>query len=166
MSLWDVCSSVLGVIGGVTITKRFAWTGYTKPKGNKMPPEYKYFTPEEVEGLNEEFIAKLDQARHLAGFPFVITSGFRTPEKNQSVIGAVPDSSHLKGLAVDLKVENDHEVSLIIDTCNAVGITRRGIYVDVNNTPTHVHVDLDPDKVSEVIWIKREGQPNSITITA
>ncbi len=125
-----------------------------------MPPTWKYFTPEEVEGLDENFVAKLDQARHIAGFPFVITSGFRTPETNQSIIGAVPDSAHLKGLAVDLKVENDHEVSRIIAACQEIGITRCGIYVDTNNVPTHVHVDVDPDKVSEVIWIKREGQPN------
>ncbi len=126
-----------------------------------MPPEYKYFTAEEVEGLNEEFVAKLDQARHIAGFPFIITSGFRTPEKNQSVIGAVPDSSHLTGLAVDLRVENDHEVSLIVDACKTVGISRRGIYVDSNNAPTHVHVDMDSTKGQDVIWIKREGQANS-----
>ena len=131
-----------------------------------MPPEYKYFTAEEVEGLNEEFVAKLDQARHLAGFPFIITSGLRTPEKNYSVIGAVPDSAHLKGLAVDLKVENSHEVSLIVDAVKSVGITRRGIYVDSENFPTHVHIDVDPDKVSDVIWIKREGQPNSPVETA
>lgn len=131
-----------------------------------MPPEYKYFTQEEVVGLDPEFVAKLDQARHIAGFPFVITSGFRTPEKNQSVIGAVPDSSHLKGLAVDLRVENDHEVSLIVDACKTVGITRRGLYSDADNKPTHVHVDLDPDKVTEVIWLKREGQPASQIATA
>ncbi len=131
-----------------------------------MPPEYKYFKTEEVEGLNEEFVAKLDQARHLAGFPFVITSGFRTPETNQSIVGAVSDSSHLKGLAVDLKVENDHEVSLIVGSCRMNGITRFGIYVDGNDVPTHVHVDVDPDKVPEVIWIRKEGQPYSPTATA
>jgi len=131
-----------------------------------MPPEYKYFTPEEVEGLNEEFVAKLDKARHIAGFPFVITSDFRSPEKNQSIIGAVPDSSHLKGLAVDLRVENNHEVSLIVDSAKAVGITRRGIYVDQNDVPTHVHIDADPDKVQDTIWVKREGQANSAPATA
>ncbi len=131
-----------------------------------MPPEYKYFTAEEVVGLDQELVTKLDQARHLAGFPFVITSGLRTLEKNQSVIGAVPDSAHLKGLAVDLRVENSHEVSLLIDACKTVGITRRGIYVNSDNVPTHVHVDIDPDKVSDVIWIKREGQPNSPIATA
>lgn len=131
-----------------------------------MPPQYTYFKAEEVEGLDETFVAKLDKARHFAGFPFVIASGFRTPEKNQSIIGAVPDSSHLKGMAVDLKVENDHEVFLISEACTVVGITRIGIYVDANNVPTHVHIDVDPDKVSEVIWIKREGQPNSAPASA
>ena len=131
-----------------------------------MPPEYKYFTPEEVAGLDQEFVAKLDQARNIAGFPFVITSGFRTFEANQSIIGSVPDSSHLKGLAVDLAVSNDHEVSLIVDAAKAVGITRRGIYINAAGVPTHVHIDIDPDKVSDVIWIKGEGKPNSAPATA
>ncbi len=131
-----------------------------------MPPEHKYFTAEEVVGLDQEFVTKLDKARDIAGFPFVITSGFRTPEKNQSIIGSVPDSSHLKGLAVDLAVANDHEVSLIVDAAKAVGITRRGIYINSDGVPTHVHIDIDPDKVSEVIWIKGEGKPNSAPATA
>lgn len=126
-----------------------------------MPPSYRYFKPEEVEGLNEEFVAKLDQARHIAGIPFVITSGFRSPEKNQSVVGAVPDSAHTKGLAVDLRVDNSHEVSLIFDACKQVGITRRGVYVDKDFVPVHVHVDVDPDKVDNVIFVKPEAvQPS------
>lgn len=122
-----------------------------------MPPKYRYFTPEEVEGLNEEFVAKLDQARHLAGIPFVITSGLRTLEKNQSVVGAVPNSSHLKGLAVDLRVSSSHEVALICDAAKAVGITRRGIYVDRDMVPRHIHLDIDPEKVGQVVFIKIEG---------
>src|SRR5437764_536052 len=116
MSILGAFWSALQAIGGITISKHFKWTGYRNPKGEllDMPPTYKWFKPEEVEGLDEEFVAKLDQARNLAGFPFVIASGFRTPEKNESIIGAVRDSSHLKGLAVDLVVANDHEVSLIV----------------------------------------------------
>lgn len=122
-----------------------------------MPPKYKYFSSEEVEGLNAEFVAKLDMARQAAGIPFVITSGLRTPEKNQSVIGAVPDSAHLKGLAVDMRVQNSHEVSLIIDAAKLVGITRRGIYVNKEFQPIHVHLDVDPEKVQDVVFIKQEG---------
>lgn len=131
------------------------WTN--KKKEKQMPHDWKYFKPEEVEGLDDEFVAKLDQARHIAGIPFVITSGFRTPEKNQSIIGAVPNSAHLKGLAVDLRVENTHEVALICDAAKAVGITRRGIYFDKSLKPVHIHLDVDPDKVSDVIFPKQEG---------
>lgn len=158
MSAWDDLGGALGAwlkSRRISVSLRFQWTGYLKE--NPMPPVYKYFTPEEVEGLNEEFVAKLDQARHLAGFPFVITSGFRTPEKNQSIVGSVPDSAHLKGLAVDLKVENYHEVSLICDAAKTVGITRRIIYVDKDFQPVHMHIDVDPDKVAEVISVRPEA---------
>lgn len=131
-----------------------------------MPHEWKYFTAEEVEGLDDEFVAKLDQARHAAQTPFVITSGFRTPEKNQSVVGAVPDSSHLKGLAVDLLIENSHQVWQIVAGLLTVGINRIGIYVNKENVPTHIHCDTDPDKVPEVIFIKQEGQANSAPANA
>lgn len=131
-----------------------------------MPPEYRYFKPSEVEGLNEDFCAKLDQARHLAGIPFKISSGLRSLETNQSIIGASPDSSHIQGLAVDLVVENSHEVYLIVHAAIAVGITRFGIYVNADNVPTHVHLDMATDRVTEVIWVKREGQPNSAPATA
>lgn len=122
-----------------------------------MPHEWKYFKPEEVEGLDEEFVAKLDQARHIAGIPFKISSGLRTLATNQSIIGASPDSAHLQGLAIDIVVENSHEVYLICKAAKEVGITRVGIYVNNDNVPTHIHLDVATDRVSEVIWIKREG---------
>lgn len=125
-----------------------------------------YFTAEEVSGLDPEFCSKLDLARKFANIPFKISSGFRSPEKNQSVVGAVPDSSHLQGLAVDLVVENSHEVYLIIAASVSVGITRFGIYTNNDGIPTHVHLDVATDRVQEVIWVKKEGQPNTAPITA
>ncbi len=136
-----------------------------------MPPNYVYFKPEEVEGLNEEYVAKLDLARAKTidldpdkrGVPFIISSGFRSPTTNQSIIGAVPDSAHLKGLATDLVVSNSHEVFLVVAALIAVGINRIGIYVNSDGQPTHVHNDVDNEgnHVPEVIWIKGEGKPNS-----
>lgn len=176
MSLWDSFWDVLSAAGRnrfFTISLRFRTTGYINPKEEQMPPTYKYFKPEEVVGLDPEYVSKLDLATAKTAeldtegrrFPFVIASGFRTPEKNQSVIGAVPDSSHLTGLATDLVVSNDHEVWLVITALHAVGITRIGIYVDANNRPTHVHNDLDTEgaHVPQVVWIKREGQAISAT---
>ena len=123
-----------------------------------MPPKrFMYFSDEEVNGLSESFVSQLDLARKIAGIPFVITSGFRTPEKNQSIPGSVPNSAHLKGLAVDLRVENHHEVALIFDAAKAVGITRRILYVDKNFQPVHVHIDVDPEKVNDVILARPEA---------
>ncbi len=124
-----------------------------------------YFTDEEVVGLEPEYVAKLDMARaktieldpEKKGIAFVITSGFRSVEKNESVIGAVPDSSHCKGLATDLAVDNHHEVFLIVAALISVGINRIGIYVNGEGLPTHVHNDMDTEKPSQTIWLKREG---------
>lgn len=118
--------------------------------------KWKYFTDQEVDGLDPTFIKKLDKARGIAGIPFVITSGYRSPEKNQSVIGAVPDSSHTKGLAVDLRVRSSHETALIVDAAKTAGINRRGIYVDSYFNPRHVHLDSDTEKVDEVLFVKLE----------
>lgn len=117
---------------------------------------WKYFTDQEVIGLDPTFVEKLEKARELAGIPFIISSGYRSPEKNQSVIGAVPDSSHTKGLAVDLRVRTSRETALIIDAAKSAGIDRRGIYVDSYWNPRHVHIDVDPEKVTEVLFIKLE----------
>lgn len=137
-----------------------------------MPHEWTYFKSNEVEGLNEEYVAKLDMARaktiqldpEAKGVAFVIKSGLRTPEKNQSLIGAVPDSAHLKGLASDLLVSNSHEVWLIIAALISVGITRIGVYVNENNEPTHIHNDVDPEKVQQVVFIKREANHQTATV--
>lgn len=125
---------------------------------------WEYFTDEETEGMDEKFMAKVVAARkktveldpNKQGIPFRGTSWKRTPEKNQSVIGAVPDSAHLTGHAVDLRVFSTQEVAIIVAACIASGIPRQGIYVDSYWNPRHVHIDDDPGKVSPDIFIKKE----------
>ncbi len=129
-----------------------------------MPPEFKYFKPEEVVGLDTEFASKLDLATAKTAelsfekrrIPFIITSGFRSPEANQSLVGAVSDSAHTKGLAVDLLVSNSHEVWVIIAALTSVGINRIGIYVNEAFQPIHIHCDADTEKVAQVIFVKAE----------
>lgn len=144
--MWNVLCVILKRFGiSFTVTLP---TGYTRMA--------KHFTDDEVRGLDHGFIEKLDKAREIAGIPFVITSGLRTPEKNQSVIGAVPDSAHLKGLAVDLRVTSSRDAALIIDAAKAAGISRRGVYVDSCWNPRHIHLDVDPDKIENVLFVKPE----------
>lgn len=105
----------------------------------------KYFKDHEVSGLDPVFTYRLDVARNKAGVPFVITSGFRSPEQN-SLIGGSPNSSHLKGLAVDLNVVDSLHRFYVVKGLIETGFNRIGIY------DRHVHVDVDPDKPQDVIW--------------
>lgn len=89
---------------------------------------------------------KLDLARAMAGIPFKITSGLRTPGAN-AVSGGIENSSHLKGKAVDLAVSNNRERFMLIRSLLAAGLTRLGAY------DKHIHADTDNTKDSEVFWV-------------
>jgi zinc D-Ala-D-Ala carboxypeptidase len=124
----------------LTWTIRFRQTGYRKMG------RWHYFTDMEVDGLDTEFVAKLDQARHYAKTPFNLTSGKRTPEDNERAMG-VEASSHCKGLAVDIGCSDSRSRKLIVAGLLLAGFNRLGIY------DRHVHVDSDPDKDQDVIWL-------------
>lgn len=118
-----------------------------------MTKELTYFKPHEFhcpdgsfECMDWDFIYRLDRARHYAGVPFVITSAFRTPEKNEEV-GGSPTSSHLKGLAVDISCTNSVHRYEIVRRLLGAGFTRIGIGEDF------IHVDADPAKHQGVIWL-------------
>ena len=60
----------------------------------------KYFTLDEFDcpshegsgvNMDSSFLAKLEEAREIAGIPFRITSGYRTKEHN-TYVGGVPNS--------------------------------------------------------------------------
>jgi zinc D-Ala-D-Ala carboxypeptidase len=126
---------------------------------NDTPSIYHYFTDEEIKSLDKEFVALLDQARHLAGVPFVISSGYRTPEHNADVGGA-NDSAHCKGLAIDLVVTNDISAGCILKGLYAVGLTRIGLYFIKSYDGvlgwSHIHVDNDKSHTPIAAWSKLE----------
>lgn len=95
--------------------------------------------------MSVHFLDKLDDAREHAGIPFKINSAFRTVEDNARV-GGKPNSSHLKGLAVDISVTDSRSRFIILNALIHVGFTRIGI------ADTFIHVDLDKDKSQQVIW--------------
>jgi zinc D-Ala-D-Ala carboxypeptidase len=103
----------------------------------------KYFN--EIENnMNKDFLFVLDEAREFAGIPFVINSAYRSPEHPLSIKN--PSSSHIKGLAVDIKATDSITRFKIVKALIEVGFTRIGI------TDTFIHVDLDLDKTQNVIW--------------
>ncbi len=102
----------------------------------------KFFTDDEVAGLQPAFVARLDAARELAGVAFVITCGLR-------VVGTskVQGSAHEAGWAVDIRCSSSHQRFRILRALFAVGFTRVGVY------DKHIHVDADPTKPQEVAWV-------------
>lgn len=103
----------------------------------------KYFKEVEYK-MDKDFLAKLDKAREFAKVPFVINSAYRSPEHPESIKN--PTSSHIKGLAVDIRTTDSRTRYKVLNALIHVGFNRIGI------ADTFIHVDDDKDKSSNVIW--------------
>lgn len=118
---------------------------------------WKYFKPDEVVGLDPELVSKLDNARYISGVPFIITSGKRSADQNSVLRGAVADSSHITGKAVDLAVGGSREYFLMLKGLYAAGFRRIGQYMNATGDDViHLHVDIDETKDQDVLFSKRE----------
>jgi uncharacterized protein YcbK (DUF882 family) len=111
--------------------------------------KYYEFDSPDVDGsgqmMDAEFLQMLDTSRELHGKPMVINSGFRTEEHNQKV-GGTPNSSHLKGLAADIKCSTSADRYDMLDSLLKAGFNRIGI------AKTFIHVDIDEEKPPFLIW--------------
>jgi len=106
---------------------------------------FKYFKIEDFDcqetgenQMSEEFIHELDKLREACGFPFIITSGFRSEEHS---IEARKDSPgmHTKGIAADIKVTGGAQRRLLVTKAleqgfGGVGVEKRFIHVDTRDT--------------------------------
>lgn len=103
-----------------------------------------------IDNMDKEFICLLDDARGIAGVPFKITSGYRTPEYNKALLEqgykGSKNSSHTKGIAADIYAKDSFTRFKIVTALMIVGINRIGIG---NN---FIHCDIDEDKSQQVLW--------------
>ena len=101
--------------------------------------------------MEHEVIQALDIARDIYGFPMIVSSGFRTIQYNRSLIElgypASPNSSHLLGWAVDLVVPDSSKRFLMLEALLDAGFHRIGL------GHSFIHVDLDPNKPRNVLWV-------------
>jgi len=100
--------------------------------------------------MTKEFLKKIDKAREISGVPYIITSGFRTPQHNETLkkqgYKASPNSSHLKGVAADISCLDSGTRQKIVNGLIRAGFTRIGI------SDTFIHCDCDSDK-HDAIWL-------------
>jgi uncharacterized protein YcbK (DUF882 family) len=125
----------------------------------------RYFRPEEfdckckkckdngegrgIDMMEDYFLQMLDDARHKAGIPFVITSGYRCPSHNRAV-GGVANSAHTKGLAADIACSDERSRGYIIGALYEASFNRIGIH------PDFIHVDDDDSRSADVVWLYKE----------
>ena len=95
--------------------------------------------------MSEELISRLEYARALCGFPFKITSAYRSIDYEQEK-GRTGSSSHCKGLAVDISCYSDDRRYILVQNLLRAGFSRIGI------APTFIHADIDIEK-NACIWL-------------
>jgi uncharacterized protein YcbK (DUF882 family) len=113
----------------------------------------KYFKIEEFtcdgvicyDKMDSRLLKMLDQAREKANTPFKLTSSWRSQEKNDLLKNSSKNSSHLKGMAVDIACSNGLQRLKIFSALITTGFTRIGI------SETFIHADIDDTK-SDSIW--------------
>ena len=98
----------------------------------------------------EELVKLHEQLERRLGRSVVITSGLRTGKHNKAV-GGVSHSTHLKGLALDIRYPKGVHWKEIVNELKGLGVRRIIVY------KTHIHYDIDSSK-PDVLWLKFREQ--------
>ncbi len=96
--------------------------------------------------MNPKLLKMLDDARSIADTPFTITSSWRSEEQNLKANGK-SNSSHLRGLAVDIACDSSSKRMFILDALIVAGFNRIGI------AKTFIHADCDKELPQDVMWL-------------
>jgi zinc D-Ala-D-Ala carboxypeptidase len=111
---------------------------------------FKYFKLEDfdcqetgVNGINVEFVSKLDELREACGFPFIITSGYRDPSHSIEAKKSKP-GTHAQGIAADIKVTGGAQRMAVVEHAVKLGFTGIGV------AKSFVHVDIR--ETTPVLW--------------
>jgi len=93
--------------------------------------------------MSEEFLLKLDELREACGFPFIVTSGYRSSNHSIEAKKASP-GTHAQGIAADIKVNGGNQRYTIVQKAMELGFTGIGV------AKTFIHVDTR--ETTPVVW--------------
>lgn len=96
--------------------------------------------------ISQILVDKLNTVREILKKPIVINSGFRCESHNRK-IGGSATSSHLRGLAVDIKANDSLYRHQLLKVLYFVGFSRIGIDKDF------IHIDIDDIKSQNVTYL-------------
>jgi uncharacterized protein YcbK (DUF882 family) len=106
---------------------------------------FKYFKLEEFacqetgeNEISEEFVHALDALRFEAGFPFVITSGYRSPRHSIEAKKQTP-GQHTTGRAADIAVADGSQRYRLVAAAvklgfSGIGVAKGFVHVDTRTT--------------------------------
>lgn len=90
--------------------------------------------------MDDDFMKKIVQIRMAAGFPFIVTSGYRCPEHNAKVSSTGQTGPHTTGRAIDIAVHHQKAHALIC-LATTYGITGIGVNQKGNYDQRFLHLD-------------------------
>ena len=99
-----------------------------------------------LQNMNRVHMDMLNQARDLAGIPFVITSGSRCSQHNKDE-GGRDTSDHLTGEGSDVEVKTSQQRFLILRAAFVAGFRRIGI------GKTFIHLGTNENNPQKVQWL-------------
>lgn len=93
--------------------------------------------------MKPAFLAMIDELRNRCGFPFVITSGYRSTKHRIEMMKDSP-GLHTKGIAADISATDGVRKRKIVKEALEMGFGGIGVGRDF------IHVDIRPE--TPVIW--------------
>ena len=123
----------------------------------------KEFDSPDVKGsgknMDIKFLRFINELRKRCKFPFVVTSGYRTPEYHKSLADRYhtsPTSAHLKGLAADIVMTDSKKRARFVyeamNLCSELSLPFR-VGLAGKSKGNFAHIDIDETKKSPKIWI-------------
>lgn len=100
---------------------------------------------DDIDVVSSLLIHMLDFARLIAGIPIRLTSVHRSADHNKRV-GGVRSSSHVSGLAADIRAASSHEKYILVRALLSAGFVRIGV------GSNFIHVDIDDSKPQSCFW--------------
>lgn len=118
----------------------------------------RYFTLEEFTcrcgcgqaDMNPVFLEWLDELRARAGFPLVVTSGYRCPAHNQAVSSTGPNGPHTTGKAADLAVDRGR-ARILMRLAECMDPPVQGLGIQQKGSGRFLHLDL-LDRPEPTVW--------------
>ena len=97
--------------------------------------------------VDSGLVEKLQKLRDRLGFPLIISSAYRCPERNKQVGGA-KNSYHVRGMAADISLHNQ-----ILDTETIASLAKKIGFAGIGLYDEFIHLDVRPGEFNT--WDKR-----------